>query len=124
MTGAAWLGNARGSAAVEFGLTAPVFVITLAGILGGGILLWIQLGLAHGAAMAARCASVNSSLCGTTTAVQSFASQQTYGVNPPATVFTVSVQPCGNQVTANYPIQLFSAYFGSLALTAEACFPK
>jgi Flp pilus assembly protein TadG len=116
--------DVRGASAVEFGLAFPAFAALLAGTLGGGLLLWTQLGLQHGVVMAARCASVNSRLCGSSSAIQSYAAQQTYGVNPAPSVFTWSVQSCGNQVTASLPIQTFASYFGSVTLTAEACFAK
>ena len=53
----------RGASALEFGLTAPVFFLLLFGVIEVGLLFWTQIGLQHGAEMAARCASVNSTLC-------------------------------------------------------------
>src|SRR5437016_2558775 len=58
------LRNDRGASAIEFALTAPVFFMTLIGLIQCSLLLWAQFGLQHGVEMAARCASINTSLCG------------------------------------------------------------
>jgi Flp pilus assembly protein TadG len=115
-----------GAAAVEFGLTAPGFFMLIAGIICCGLLLWTQLALQHGAERAARCASVNSDLCGTVAAIQSYAAHQALGLNPPASTFTVTTPPCGNKVSAAYTFIFITKYFGlpNLAIGAEACFPK
>ena len=49
----------RGASAVEFALTAPVFFVMLFAVIDGGLLLWTQVGLQHGAEAAARCASID-----------------------------------------------------------------
>jgi Flp pilus assembly protein TadG len=118
-------GNEAGASAVEFALTLPVFSLMLFAAIEGGLLMWSQLGLQHGAEMAARCASVNTSICGSASDIQKYAAQQTYGVNPPASVFAVNTSACGNQVSASYAYRTLTAYFGvpSLTLTARSCFP-
>ena len=115
-----------GSAAVEFGMTAPAFFMLVAGIIGCSLLLWTQLGLQHGTEMAARCASVNTAICGSVSAIQSYAAQQAFGLNPPASTFTVTTAACGNRVSASYTLSFFTTYFGrpSLVLTAGSCFPS
>ena len=60
----------RGATAVEFALTAPIFLMILCMIVVGGLLLWTQLGLQHGAEMAARCAGVNKTICASNAATQ------------------------------------------------------
>jgi hypothetical protein len=98
----------------------------VAGIIVFGLLLWIQMGLQHGVERAARCASVNSSLCGSVTAIQNYAAQQALGLNLPASTFSVSTPTCGNQVSATYTFNFITTYFSnsSLALSAQSCFPK
>jgi Flp pilus assembly protein TadG len=115
-----------GAAAIEFGLTAPAFLMLLTGTIVCGLLVWTQLGLQHGAERAARCASINTSVCGTTTDIQNYASQQAFGLNPPASTFTVSTPGYGNQVSASYTFNFLTKYFGmqSLSLSAQSCFPK
>lgn len=117
--------DTHGTTAVEFALIAPAFILVLFGIIEIGLLLWTQIGLQHGAEMAARCASVNKTLCGNANDISSYAAQQAFGLNFPASTFVVSAPPCGNQVSANYPyrfLELFSST--TLTLNAQACFPK
>ena len=118
--------NTKGTTAVEFAITAPIFMMVIFGILECGSLMWTQLGLQHGAQMAARCASINTTICGNATDTQTYAAQQAYGLPVSSSVFTASNSSCGNQVSANYTYQFISSYFGtpSLTLTARSCFPS
>jgi|ERR1043166_3650583 Flp pilus assembly protein TadG len=118
--------DVRGATAVEFALTAPVLFVILLALCECGMLVWSQLGLQHGAEMAARCATFNSTTCGDSTAIQSFAVQNSFGLNVPASTFTVTAPACGNQVSATYSFQFIATYFGlsSVTLTAQSCFPK
>ena len=118
--------DTRGSSAIEFAMLMPVFVMAMMGIMGSGALMWGQFGLQHGVEMAARCASVNATACGTTANIQNYAVQQTYGVNPRASVFTVSTPSCGYQVVASYTYQFIVTDFGlpAITLAARSCFPK
>jgi Flp pilus assembly protein TadG len=120
--------NIDGTTAVEFAITAPVFFMVLFGIIECGRLMWTQLGLQHAVEMAARCASINKTLCSTSNDIKVFAVQQTYGVAPPVSTFTTSTpgNGCGNQVNASYTYQYVSTYFGtpSVTLNAQSCFPN
>jgi len=118
--------DTRGSSLIEFALLVPVFLMVMVGLMGAGTLMWAQFGLQHGAEMAARCASVNSTACGTTANIQAYAVTQTYGINPPASTFTVSTPSCGKQVAASYSYQFLATDFGlpAITLAAKACFPK
>jgi Flp pilus assembly protein TadG len=122
----AW-SDKKGTSAIEFALTAPVFFLLLFVIIEGGLLLWTQLGLQHGVELAARCATVNSTLCGNTSAIQNYAAQQAFGLNVPSSTFVVSTtSSCGNKVSASYTYQFITSVFGlpSLTLSALSCFPK
>jgi Flp pilus assembly protein TadG len=114
-----------GASAVEFGLTAPVFFLFVFGVIEVGLLMWTQVGMQRGAEIAARCASVNATLCGTSDAIKSYAAQQAFGLSLPASTFTVTLQSCGNQVTGSYTFQ-FPSFLGlsPLTLSAQSCFPK
>jgi Flp pilus assembly protein TadG len=118
-------GDVRGATAVEFAITAPMFFLVLFGIIEGGLLLWTQLGLQHGAEMAARCAGVNKTTCGNNSNIQSYAAQQAYGLNPSPSTFIVGTAACGTQVSASYTFKFITTYFGTptLALSALSCFP-
>ena len=120
------LQDERGTTAIEFALTAPAFFAFIFGISACGMLFWTQVGLQHGVEMAARCASINSTLCPTSNpdAILNYAAQQTLGLNPPISTFTYSAPACGNQVNAIYTFQFFELLnVGPLTLTAKACFP-
>ena len=113
-----------GTTALEFALTAPVFFLFIFGVIEAGLLFWTQIGIQHGAEMAARCASINSTLCPGPNAIASYATQQSFGLTLPSSTFTYSTPACGNQVNATYTFQL-PGIFGlrALNLTAQACFP-
>jgi Flp pilus assembly protein TadG len=118
--------DTRGATTLEFGLTAPVFFLMLIATIEVGRLFWTQLGLQHGAEMAARCASVNPMICGSVSAIQNYAANQSLGLQPPSSAFFVESPPCGNQVTASYNFVQIASYFGmpGLTLSAKSCFPR
>lgn len=120
------LRDSRGAAAIEFALIAPIFIALVLGIMAVGMLLLTQFSLQHGAEMAARCASINKNTCGTTSAIQTYAAQQTFGLNPPPSTFSVSTEACGNRITASYTFLFLTTLFGvpSVTLTAQSCFPS
>jgi len=118
-----FLNDVRGAAAIEFGITAPVFIFLVIATIESGLMLWTQLGLQQGVEMGARCAGIESTVCSSTSATQNYASQQTYGVSPPASIFTVTDSSCGKQVSANYDFPILWASFGTITLKAQACFP-
>lgn len=116
----------RGATALEFAILAPVFFLIIIGIIAFGLLFWTKVGLQHGAAMAARCASINTTLCpnGNPSAVTNYAMQQALGLSLPASTFTYSTPACGNQVSASFAF-VFPGILNlsPLTLTAQACFP-
>lgn len=68
-----FLFSARGNAAVEFALVAPVFLMMLFLILDGGRMLFAKQALNELAAAAARCAALKPAGCTTASEVQSWA---------------------------------------------------
>ncbi|WP_082747693.1 TadE/TadG family type IV pilus assembly protein [Bradyrhizobium macuxiense] len=125
IAGALW-GDRRGTSALEFGLIAPLFFAFVFGIIEVGLLLWTQAGLQHGVEIAARCASVNTTLCPTSKpdVITTYASQQAFGLSLPASTFTYASPACGNQVSASYQFQFPQVLnMAPLTLTAAACFP-
>jgi Flp pilus assembly protein TadG len=123
MTIRSFIADIRGTSAVEFALTAPLYLLILCTLIMGALLLWTQLGLQHGVESAARCASINLTLCGTTANIQNYAVSNSFGLTVNPSVFTPSKPSCGNQVSASYVIP-FSLYgLPSPTLTAKACFP-
>jgi Flp pilus assembly protein TadG len=114
-----------GATAVEFAITLVVFALMLVAIAEGGLVMWTQAALQHGVEMAARCASINKTLCASPADIQSYASQESYGLNPPSSVFSVTTLSCGNLVSASYTHKFLTSYFGmsSITLSAKSCFP-
>lgn len=112
--------------AVEFALTVPVFLAVLLGIIQGALVMWTELGLQNGVEKAARCASINSSLCASTSDVQSYAAKSTYGLNPPPSVFSLANKACGNEVSADFEFKFLFEIFGApkINLKAQSCFPS
>jgi Flp pilus assembly protein TadG len=51
MKPARFCSDERGTTVLEFALTVPIFFMLLFGVVGGGLLLWMQLGLQHGRAL-------------------------------------------------------------------------
>ncbi len=115
-----------GVALIEFSLLLPIFFLLIFGIMEMGQLFWTQTALQHAVEMAARCASVNTTICGTTTQTQSYAATQTYGMSLPTSTFTASAPTCGNLVTASYPFVLQPPIFpvSQINLSAKSCYPK
>lgn len=119
-----WRDN-RGASALEFALTAPVFLLLIFGIIAFGLLLWTQLGLQHGTEMAARCATVNPTVCPSSSAITSYAAQQAYGLALPTETFSYSTPACGNQVSASYTFHFPEVLkLSPVTLTARSCFPS
>ncbi len=119
-----FLSDVRAAAAIEFGVTAPAFVVVVFAVIEACFMLWTQFSLQHGVEMGARCGSVNTSICSNTQAIQGYAAAHAYGLNPPLSTFAVSTPSCGTEVSASYAFPMVTAYFGSVTLTAQSCFPK
>ena len=114
-----------GSAMVEFALVGGLFFLLLIGVVEVGRLLWTLNALHYGAQQAARCAAVNSGLCGTNDKLQTWATN--IGGSPvPGSAFTLNTAAaCGMQVTASYTMKLYIPYVSlNPTLSSTVCFPK
>ena len=130
------------------------FMLLTFGLVQAGLLLYTQLGLQHGVEVAARCASVNysanqltlSQSCfvvdgaavapatviadTTNTYVKKYAAQNSWGLVPDYSQFTVTMSNSSAECGANwgylvrvaYPYNLIH-YIFSVRLTATSCFP-
>jgi Flp pilus assembly protein TadG len=150
--------DTRGNSLLEFTVTFPLFLLLMFGLVQAGLLFFAQNGLQHGVEVAARCASVNYSAnqlgltqsCFTvgSTAVapnavtnaniQQYAAQNSWGVVPPSSSFTVAcpngvslgcaaagTNYCGTDpgylVRVSHTYNLL--YYLPITLTAKSCFP-
>ena len=117
--------NQDGAAAIEFSFTSPVYFLMLLGLFQLGVWLWCDFALQRGVEAASRCASIDTTTCGTTSAIQSYAASATTGLAIPASSFTVNKTTCGYQVSATYSVATFTAGFGlpGVSVSASACYP-
>ena len=115
----------QGNTAVEFAIVLPVFLLLVLGIIEFGRLLWTQSTLQHAVEAAARCATVNTSLCGTASQVQSFAAGEVFGQSVPASTFSLTTPSCGTQVSASLPFSFVvpKLFPYKITLTAQSCHP-
>ena len=115
--------NDHGATAVEFALIAPLAVMLLIGIMGVSLML-LSIGSMHFAVeAAARCASVNPTLCNSPAAIVVYAKSRYSGALI-APVFTYASVACGKQVGASITYTLdVGIYRQSVPLSATSCFP-
>ena len=122
----------RGANAVEFAIVAPLLIAMLFGIFEFGQAVWTQGILDYAVEQAARCASINTTTCGSSAAIATYASQQTSPLNLAASVFSATTPTCGNQVTASYTFSFVGTmpligdtalYPTSVVLTSSSCYP-
>lgn len=116
----------RGVSTVELAIVITAFLGLIFGIFNVGMMLWTASSLRYAAESAARCAAVNSTSCGSATAVKAYAMARYTGrplgrTNP----FSYSATGCGHTVTANYTYSLSIPLYGSrsVPLSVSACFP-
>jgi Flp pilus assembly protein TadG len=126
MTQRRFAGDERATTAVEFALTAPLFVLIFGGVVATGFLMWTQVSLQRAVESAARCASVNQVLCGNEEAVRQFAASRVGGLAIPPSSFQVSQQSCGVEVSGSYTVASFATAgpLASVSINVRYCYPK
>jgi Flp pilus assembly protein TadG len=118
--------DSRGATAVEYAIVLTALLLFCLGTMDVGRLMWDEITLDRAVQAAARCAVVNSTTCGATGAVQTYAASQTYGMTVSSSIFTVS--SCaggGTQVQATLAFHWVTPFIGPnpLTLVATACQP-
>lgn len=114
-----------GASAIEFAILLPVFLPMIFAIIQFGEAFWTQTALQHAVEMAARCATINTTNCGSASQTQSYAATQAYGLTFPTGTFTATIASCGNQVSANYNFPFITGWFpATIGLTASSCYPR
>jgi Flp pilus assembly protein TadG len=115
----------NGATAVETAIVLPVFLLLLFAVIEAGLLFWTQSTLQYAVEAAARCAVVNTTLCGSTGAIQSYAASQVIGMTVSSSSFNVSQPSCGYQVKISYNFSfIVSGLFpGTMTLNAQSCHP-
>jgi Flp pilus assembly protein TadG len=115
--------DCTGVAAAEFALILPAFAALTIGAIHLCIMVYMNSLLQFAVDDAARCESVKTTVCGSTTATQSHAAT-TFGFASLSPNFVASSATCGNQVTGSvtYPMNAIIRTF-SVAISAKSCFP-
>ena len=118
------LAERAGNTAVEFAIILPAFLSIFLGIMEFGRFLWTKNALNYAVEEAARCAAVNTTLCGTQALMQSFADDRS-GLAFPSADFTLSTPACGTQVSGTYVFTFIVPLVStSITLQATYCYPK
>jgi Flp pilus assembly protein TadG len=114
-----------GTTAVETAIVLPAFLLLLLCLVESGILFWTQSSLQFAVEAAARCAAVNTTSCGTTSSIQSYAAAQAVGITVSSSSFSVSQPSCGQQVSISYPFSFVdpNLFPWSITLKAQSCHP-
>jgi Flp pilus assembly protein TadG len=121
--------DSGGNTVIEFAFVGLLFIGLILGVVEVGRVLWTLNALHYGAQQAARCAAVNSTLCGTNALLQSWAAG-IGGSTLPGSAFTLTTgATCatgvtGAMVTATYQLKLYIPYLNmNPNLSATSCFP-
>lgn len=117
----------RGTAAIEYAIVLPVLLMFVLGIMDTGRLLWTYTTIYRASEAAARCAAISAAVvtattCSTSGKTQSYAAAAAWGLNIPASAFTVSNPACGMQVSATYDFG-FVFPWRSMTLNTTVCYP-
>jgi hypothetical protein len=94
------------------------------GLMQLGGMAWTQVALNYAVQEAARCAAVRTDLCGSSSAVQTYAASQTLGLNIPSSAFQVQLgTACGTDVRASLAYSFIVSPFSkpTTNLAAEVC---
>ena len=114
-----------GTTAVETALVLPAFILMLFGVIEGGLIFWTQATLQSAVEAAARCAAVNTTQCGSTSAIQTYAAAQATGITVSSGSFSVTQPSCGYLVSISYSYNFILSYLhsGTITLNAQSCHP-
>jgi Flp pilus assembly protein TadG len=119
-----FVGDDRGTNALELALATPVFVLMIIGIFAFGFVLWVENSIQSAAAQAARCAVVNTTACGSTAQIQNAAVGWALGA--PISTANVTVNPnatCNGMTGKSVAITYTATFFViSTTMSAESCY--
>jgi Flp pilus assembly protein TadG len=119
----AYWNDPAGISAVEFALLVPVLCALTIGAIQMCMVVYANASLQFAVDDAARCASVKTTICTSTTTTQSHAAA-TFGFSALSPVFTASTGTCGNEVvgTVSYTINAVVTTV-TVPMSASSCFP-
>lgn len=117
---------------MEYAVVVPLLLTFVLGLIDTGRIFWSYTTLSRAVAAASRCAAINTTLCGTTLAIQSYAVDQSWGMGLTTTAFTVTAATCGTHVEGSMLFQYYTPWFyiavpfgvnNTQILNASACYP-
>jgi Flp pilus assembly protein TadG len=113
----------RGVSAVEFAMISPAFFALTLGMVNLSLMMFTQSNLHYATQSAARCASVQTTVCTDSTAIRARAAADYHGPDL-GPVFTYAATACGNQVSGSVTYVLNAVFYQfTVPLSATACFP-
>jgi Flp pilus assembly protein TadG len=114
----------RGTAAVEFAMVAPAFIMLAVGTFYLCMCLFLTGSLHYAVEQAARCASVQATACTGSNTVVSYAQSSYFGPGGTPNFTYNAAAGCGKSVSAsmNYVWSIGLKQF-TLQVSATACFP-
>jgi Flp pilus assembly protein TadG len=117
------LADRSGTAAVEFAMIMPAFIVLIVGAIYTGQLLYSASSLRYAVEAAARCAAVNTTICTSTGSTQTYAAGKYFGPGSPTPAFVASSAACGQTVSGTVTYTLNTGVTSiSIPLSASACF--
>jgi Flp pilus assembly protein TadG len=119
----AFKSDSSGATAIEFAILAPVFIMMCIGGIYACMMMFSMGSLQFAAQQAARCWSVQSTVCPSASSAQTYATNHYYGPAMSPT-FSATMASCGHQVTGtiSYGFDMGQKTL-TVPLTAVACFP-
>ncbi|MBV1688691.1 pilus assembly protein [Novosphingobium sp. G106] len=113
-----------GGAMIEFALVFPLFILAAVGGLYVAMLSFTSANMQKAVKEGARCYSINTTTCSSTTATATYTLQRYVSVTKDQPTFTASIAACGHLVsgTINFTFNTGLAKF-NVPLSSTACFP-
>jgi Flp pilus assembly protein TadG len=111
-----------GTAAIEYAIILPTFLLCTLGILDTARLFWTNTTLQRAVSSAARCAGVASTECSTPGQIKDKAIAEAWGLQLGPQAVVVAKQNCGMRVTASYAFTFSVPGFAPIPLTSSTCY--
>lgn len=118
-------GACAGTTTLEFALLAPALLMVIFGTVEFSRGIWTQSALQFAVEKAARCAAVNTTVCGTQLQVQQYAVSKMLAPGATTATFTNPPASCGSLVSASmtFTFLVKLVHDGAITLTAKSCYP-
>jgi Flp pilus assembly protein TadG len=122
------LSRSDGTAAVEFAILLPVFLMFLYGTVEFGRLMWTQAALQFAVEAAARCFAIGTT-CPSASNAEAYASQQVFGLTVPSSAFQANngaETSCGGyevQASDAFSFIVPNLFPWTITLNAQSCHP-